>query len=266
MSNNLLFDSTRIVNRRKKRAIIYFIIFIVAFVLWFPGTWPNQNSFSLLGGEVGVLINRVKNSFTGREDDSPNNKLEKQNLALMQENASLKEKIRDNSIQFGIDSVKTDYTIVEARVIGKDSFFDIPLLHLLAGTDKGLREGLPVLDPNGVLIGTIKESQEKISQVVLTPNHESRVGAKIAGSDWDGVVEGNRDLRAVLEMLPLESRVKEGDQVVTDNRNPNIPEDLIIGSVGLIKESDDHLFNQAVLDLPWDSNNLDKVWVIVGRK
>jgi len=219
---------------------------------------------------MGTLASKMSGSIFNWQEKNVNggeaNQLKEKNIALIQENAQLKEKIRSDQKQFSNDTLKTNYSLTEASIIGKDNFFNTPIFFILGGKDKGLRDGLPVLDGNGVLVGTIQGVQEKISQVALTPNHQSRIGGRIAGSDWDGVVEGNRDLRAVLEMLPLESKINNGDQVVTDNRNPDIPQGIVIGTVAAIKESDDHLFNQALLDLPWESNNLDKVWVILGRK
>jgi cell shape-determining protein MreC len=248
----------------------YFIIVVVVFILWSSGSWLNQYSFSYLSGLTASLSNFTRISlYTSLDEQFGNaqeNQLAKENLALLQENVFLKEKIRSNAIQLEDNDLKTNYFLTEAKVIGRDSFFNVPIIHVLSGTDRGIRDGLPVLNSNGVLIGTIGSSQEKTSKVILTPNHESRIGARIAGTDWDGIVEGSRDLRAVLEMLPLESKVEAKNQVVTNNRNPDIPEGLLIGTVALIKESDDYLFNEAVLDLPWNSKNLDKVWIITGRK
>lgn len=249
---------------------VYSAIIIIAFILWFSGGWLSQNSFSYLSGIIASLGNLTQIRLRGWADDSFGNveinKLKNENVVLMQENASLKERFRNISLQFEDNSLKSNYSLTEARVIGKDNFFNTPIIHILSGTEDGLRDGLPALNLSGVFIGTIKHSQEKTSQVILTPNHESRVGARIAGTEWDGIVEGNRDLRAVLEMLPLPNKVELGSQVVTDNRNPDIPEGLLIGTVALTKESDDYLFNEALLDLPWNSNNLDKVWIITGRK
>lgn len=270
MSNNLLFDSSRINNQKRRNVVVYLIILILALLIWLPGSWFNQSFFSFISGKLSGLFSSGTSSLVNWSSKSSDNsevvRLKDENLALLQENASLKEKIRDNSSQFGFADISDKYNLVETKIIGKDSFFNTPLLYIMAGKNQGLREGLPVLDPEGDLIGTLRNCQEKISQVVLVANHESRLGARVAGTDWDGIVEGNRDLRAVMEMLPLESKIKKGDQVITDNKNPDIPEGLVIGSVDLIKESDDHLFNQAVLELPWNSKNMSKVWIIIGRK
>lgn len=201
--------------------------------------------------------------FFGKRDTAL---FEEEKSDLIRENALLKEKIRKNGINFEGEDLISLFNMVEVDVIGKDNFLGTPLIFIFGGDDMGLREGMPVLDSKGLILGTIKTSQQKISQAILTPNHDSRIGARIAGTDWDGIVVGNRDLRMVLEMMPLDSQFKRGDQVVTDNRNPDIPAGILIGMVSSIKESDDHLFKEAILDSPWDNKKLDKVWVITGRK
>jgi|GEM_PF-1718412 len=268
---NILSDSTsKLVGKKKRSNKFFLILILVAILLYFSSLSINQYSFVFAGGKGGTLITEINQSFfswwdaiTGKEDTGS---FEKEREALLQENTALKEQIRKENIKFTNEKLDSTHNLVELRVIGKDNFLDTPLLFLLGGNDRGLRIGLPVLNNQGSLIGTIKSSEQKISQVILTPNHDSRIGARLAGTDWDGVVEGNRDLRAVLEMLSLDSQLKVGDQVVTDNRNPDIPEGILLGTVSFVKESDDHLFKEAVLDLPWDSKKLDKVWVVTGRK
>jgi len=270
MNNNILSNSAKRLLARKKRANKIFIFLLMILLLWFPSHLINQYSFGFVGAESGSLATQAQGFLSGwlekmfgKEEETS---LAKEKEVLLQENAALKETIRQKNIQFQDSNLSSAYNIKELKVIGKDNFLNTPLLFLFGGNDVQLKKGMPVLDQQGALLGTIKESQEKISQVILTPNHDSRVGAKIAGSDWDGILEGNRDLRAVLEMLPLDSQPKVGDQVITDNRNPDVPAGILLGTVSMVRESDDHLFKEAVLDLPWDSGKLDKVWVVVGRK
>jgi cell shape-determining protein MreC len=134
------------------------------------------------------------------------------------------------------------------------------------GENKGFNKGLAVLDENGVLVGLIKKSEGRFSEIYLLYNHASRVGAKLAGTEWNGVLQGSRNLRGVLAMLPLESDIHEGEEVITDNRNPAIPPNILIGSVAFVRDSEDKLFKEVVLNLFADSKNLTKVWIVTGHK
>lgn len=267
---NKLPDSTKrlLGNRKRSNKYLWLLVFLV--LLWFPSNFIYQHSFGVINGESGNSVLRAKNSSLSWIDKLLGKKdvalLEQQNEKILQENAGLKEQVRLNNIQIKNENIQSNFSFKELKVIGNDNFFNTPLLYLSGGSESGIKEGLPVLDEKGTLVGTITSLQSRMSLVSLTPNHDSRIGARIAGTDWNGILEGNRDLRAVLQMLPLESEVKNGDQAVTDNRNPDIPAGILLGIVSSVKDSDDHLFKEAILDLPYDTKKLDKVWVITGRK
>lgn len=267
---NRLPDSTkRLLGNKKRSNKFIWVLFFIA-LLWFSGNFLYQHSFGYINGGGGSTFIEAKDSSISWLEKliGKNNtrQLEQQNESLLKENAALKEQFRLGNIQFKNNDLASNYNLKEFKVIGNDNFIDTPLLYLFGGSDYGLRVGFPVLDDHGTLIGTLNSVQSQLSYVMLTPNHDSRVGARIAGTDWNGILEGNRDLRAVLQMLPLESDVKPGDQVVTDNRNPDIPAEILLGTVSSVKESDDRLFKEAILDLPYDTKKLDKIWVITGRK
>jgi cell shape-determining protein MreC len=267
---NQLPESTRRLIGNRKRSNRYLLLFLLLILIWFPGHYLYQYSFGFLSAESGSSAMGAKNKFFSWINNLSGNKdiatLEVKEAALLKENAALKEQIRSLGVQFKNDDFQSTNKLTEVKVIGNDNFLASPLLYLFGGKDNGLRDGMPVVDEAGVMVGKITQCQAKIALVVLTPNHLSRIGARIAGTEWNGILEGNRDLRAVLEMLPLDSQVKESDQVVTDNQDPDIPAGILLGTVSLVRESDNHLFKEAILDLPFDSKKMDKVWVVTGRK
>jgi len=267
---NHLPDSTRRLIGNRRRSNKYLLLFLLLILLWFPGHYLYQYSFGWLSAESGSSTVKTRNIVANWFGELPGEKdaavLKEKEAALLKENSALREQIRLQGIQFKNEDFQSAYILTEIRVIGNDNFLDSPLLYLFGGKDNGLRDGLPVVNETGVMVGKVTQSQAKMALVTLTPNHSSRLGARIAGTDWNGILEGNRDLRAVLEMLPLDSQVKEGDQVVTDNQDPDIPAGILLGTVATVRESDNHLFKEAILDLPFDSKKMDKVWVITGRR
>lgn len=268
MSNDSLFIASRRKNKFQIKGVIFWIFILMIFI-WFLGKFFYQSSFGFVGGKFNEFIFQLEGKRLFLGEDLLNQELQKikeENLRLIQENVIMKEKVKDEQNNLSVAEVLKDLSLEEVSVIGNDNFLDTPSLIVLGGEDKKIQSGMAVLDQGGALIGLIKKSEAKISQIILLNNNESRVGARIAGADWDGVVEGNRNLRAVLTMLPSESQIKKGDEVITDNRNPLIPQGLLLGTVNEMKESEDRLFKEAILDLPYSSKKLTKVWVIVGRK
>ncbi len=264
-------DSLLFSFRRRKKPYFRGVVFsglLVIILFWLGGNFFYQSSFGFLGGKFNELIFQFQEKKIFLSENSLKQELEtvkEENIRLNQENLKIKEKLQNEQTNFSAEEALKDFSLKEVSVIGNDNFLDTPSLIILGGENNQIQDKMAVINQKGVLIGLIKQSQAEISQVVLLNNNNSRLGAKIAGTDWDGVVEGNRNLRAILTMLPVESEVKKGDEVITDNRNPLIPSGLLLGTVSDIKESEDHLFKEAVLDLPYESKKLTKVWVVIGR-
>ncbi len=181
----------------------------------------------------------------------------------MEENALLKEKIFEAGIQIADDFTKR-FKAEEIIVTGKESFSNQPLLFALKKPEAIIGSGMAVVDKNGFLVGVTDKTENRTLQILLAQNHRFRVGAKIAGTEWSGVISGSHDLRAVLEMLPLETAPEPKAPVITDNSNPYIPAGISIGTLTQVSESDDHLFKEALIDLPWKSESFSKLWVITG--
>jgi len=260
----------KIIKRRKKLPKEVFFILLLIAILWIPGFFLFQYSFGFADSKIGGVFWNTKNSLFNIRDQVAGpqaiQKLKDEKIELLKENALLKKKIKEDSIKMEDDSLQSTFTLKELKIIGRDNFLDTPIIFLDGGESKGVKKGMAVTDHKGSLLGIIDESQEKISRVKLTPHHKSRVNGVIAGTNWNGIVEGKRNSKAVLKMLSLESEPQEGNPVVTDNSNPNIPSGLLIGELKEIGESEDHLFKEAFLELPWDIEKLEKAWVVIGRR
>lgn len=258
------------IRNRKKWPIRYILGFVLVVIFLFSNNFLYQHSLGFLGMKIGLVFKRSSENFSAWNEkvfgQQTISELKRENERLLLENVKLKEKMSLESIIPKKEEIKNDFKLEEALVVGRENFFDTPVMVLDKGLEKGLKPGMAVLDELGSMIGKIDQSFLKTSQVILTPNIESRIGATVLGLEHSGVLEGNKNLRAVLEMLPIESEIKIDQEVVTDNSNPDVPFGLVLGKVAEVRESNDHLFKEAVLTLLWESQKIRKVWVIIGRK
>ena len=256
--------------RKRKLPIKQAVVVVVILLFLFTNNYLYDHSIGFLGSKISGLMFFAGQGFSRWGEKmfgfESMEELKSENERLAKENGRLLDLLRKNSIKLENASLNDQLDLKEGQVIGREAFFDSPTIFLDIGLKDGVEKGMVVLDENEAVIGKVKEVKENSSLVILTYHVESRIGAWIAGTEWGGVLEGNKNLRAILEMLPLESKVEKGMEIVTDNSEAKIPSGLFLGKVAEVKESEDHLFKEAILDLTWEARKLLKVWVVRGRK
>lgn len=250
--------------KKKSRSVAFLVAFLFLLVfLWSSQNWLYQASFGLAGSKVSAWLFQARGALIGENEADELEKIRAENQKLIEENARLREELLKNNIRLD-QNVNSRFKLAKIEVTGKENFFGQPLLFALKQTGSEIKSGLAVIDKNGFLVGLTEQVEARTLQIVLIPNHHFRVGAKVAGTEWSGVVAGSHDLRAVLELLPLETQADSGVSVITDNSSPDIPAGIAIGTLAQVKESDDHLFKEALIDLPWKSETFLSLWVVTG--
>lgn len=251
--------------KKKKVNTVFILIGTIVILTFFLKSAAYQTSFGFLGSKLGSFFYKIKVGISNGATKEDCQNINEKNLILLKENALLRESLNIGNKKINEDSA-SKFSLEEIEITGKENFFEEPLLFALGGEDKGIQNGFPVVEENGVMVGKIESAQNNLSKIILIPNHNSKIGARIAGTDLTGVVSGSHDLRAIMEMIPLEGEIKLGDPVVTDNSDPNIPAGILLGKVASVKESSDHLFKEALLEISWDTRRMLKLWVVTGRK
>lgn len=126
---------------------------------------------------------------------------------------------------------------VAARVIVRDPTVWYATVQVNQGSDAGIRVNQPVVDGDG-LVGTVTNTTASTATVTLITDHTSGVSAKVVETGDPGTVVPSTgdpsDL--VLQYLPIHSKVKVGNRVVTAGTRSGrlqslFPPDLPIGVV-----------------------------------
>jgi rod shape-determining protein MreC len=127
--------------------------------------------------------------------------------ALRQENARLKAVL-------GIVSDDTE-AVAAARLIGSTSSSARRLGYISAGRDDGVRPGMPVTSPMG-LVGRVLETGATSSRVLLLTDSESMVPVRRATDNVVAFAEGRSDGSLRLRLVNLGiNPIKPGDVFVT---------------------------------------------------
>lgn len=128
-----------------------------------------------------------------------------------------------------------------ASVIGADASGWIRGLVIDRGATHGLRTGMAVVHPRGV-VGQITSVSSSSARVLLVSDHSSGVDVLIQGSRVRGVLEGAGEKVCELKFVTKENLVKVGDVVVTSGMDQVFPKGLIVGTVSEVSSQTGTLF------------------------
>ena len=159
------------------------------------------------------------------------------------------------------------YGPVGARVFAQSSTVWYATVKIDKGSADGLRDGMPVLDENG-LVGTVSQTTRSASVVTLITDHTSGVSARTTSGRVPGIVlpssAGNPG--SLTFSLTGPGRIAVGDRVVTrgtiESKYPSLfPEGLPIGKVTTVEDPGSD--TQEVKVRPFaDLRRLDEVQVL----
>lgn len=224
----------------------------------------------LQGGvnEFRLNWNGVGSVFSDKK--TLNNKivqLEKENERLKLENQSLREykaevnRIR-NLMNFADKSVEM-YDMVGARVIARSPSNWYKGIMIDKGFKDGIRDGMPVINPSG-LVGRVVNVSDYSAQVSLLTDRETAVGVIVQQSrETNGIVEGqgvSNQLRMV--NIPYYSKIEVRNKIVTSGLSQIYPKGIDIGVVESVKREKNGLLLSANIKPVVDFDRLEEVLVI----
>ena len=188
--------------------------------------------------------------------------------ALRQENQNLSQdtyKLQRLEELYDLDKRYSDYKKTGANVISKGSgnWFDIFVID--KGSEDGMKVDMNVIAGNG-LVGIIYEVSDHYSKVRSVINDTSMVSAMVLSTQDNCIVKGSTETmnKGYLEVVYLDkdSKVKEGDELVTSNISSKFMEGITIGTVTEVEESTDDLTKTARIEPVVDFQHLKEVLVI----
>jgi len=228
---------------------------------------PIQQQFSNLTHGIRDLVQTVQDLRTLREENA---RLRRENEALTIENVQLKEAEAENKrlrrlLRFAKANPTYDYRggEVVARVIGHDPSIYLDFIMIDLGERHGVTPGMPVVTERG-LVGRITEVHDTTSEVLLITDVNSAVAALIQSSRVTGIVRGLAGGGLLLDQIPQDAEVHEGEIVITSGLGGTFPKNLVIGQISKVYQRDYEMFQQARVRPTVDFRNLEQVLVITN--
>jgi len=194
------------------------------------------------------------------------NVIMKQRIAGLQEkNQQMKEMALANErlqklLQF---REKISTSVTAAEVIGQDPSSWFKSLTINKGEKDGVRNGMAVISPEGV-IGQILKTAPHYSTVLLITDYNSAIDSIIQRTRAKAIVEGKGENRCELKYLLRTEEVIIGDIVATSGLSGNFPKGLMVGEVREVDKKGYGVFQYAELVPSVDLTKLEEVLVITG--
>lgn len=153
------------------------------------------------------------------------------------------------------------------RVLARDTANWWRTLQIDAGTREGLRPGLPVLTPDG-LVGRLDRVGFATSEVVLVGDPKCRVSVLVRETGETGVLstlsQGVWDHRLVdMTHLPRNITLKPGQTVYTSGMGGVFPAGIPVGTVVDARSVSYGLYSEARVKLAADTSRLIEVMVLI---
>ncbi|MFM2152918.1 MAG: hypothetical protein RL199_1353 [Pseudomonadota bacterium] len=177
---------------------------------------------------------------------------------LMLENARLRRLVDARTASPGL-------RVATASVLGTTHASGHRLLRIDRGSDDGVRSGLPVVTPEGV-VGRVREVQPRASDVLLLTDPESAVAVLDQRSRTRATARGlGEDGLVRLDYVLKSDDLEEGDVLVTAPSGGLFPKGLRVGRATRVDEAAHGLFKGALLTPFVDLARLEEVQVVLDE-
>lgn len=192
--------------------------------------------------------------------------LQKQIAQLRLERAALAENALEGQRLAALVAFKQHYisTTVVAQVVGTSGSDQSRLLTLDKGAKDGLKAGMAVITPDGV-VGKLRDVFPGTSQLLLLSDPTSGAGVMLESTRIRAIVRGGSTGAVMITNLTQDDRIKAGEHVLTSGGDQVYPRGLPVGTITSVKPDPEHQPYTTIEVRPAANlNRLEEVLVITG--
>jgi len=151
--------------------------------------------------------------------------------------------------------------VIGARVIAYDPTLWSRAAIINQGKAQGVKEGLPVLAPQGIA-GRIVGVYPEYSKVMLIVDRKSSADAMVQRTRIRGMLKGKGGNRCSLEFVPKSADVQVGDLVLASGLVGLYPKGLVFGKVTAANKKNPGVFQEIEVSPNVDLSTLEEVLVV----
>ncbi len=272
-------------HNNKLRIAVVSVLLLVGFLALASNTVQVRENPTVLEKGLRVLASPFQNGFHAIHNgidgigiyfadkkalEEENTKLQEQIDVLHHEIAMLDEarleNIRLKELLGYKEANSKTYQLQLAETIAKKNNNLHYTITINKGSDDGVVAGMTVMNHYG-LIGRVSSVLSGSCEVLLLPDHESAVGARVKSTrEALGVVEGDGTSTGNLQMIHLQhdAAISVGDVIITSGLDAVFPEGIPIGEVTAIVEDSNGLTKTAYITPYVNFFQLEEVFIMMN--
>lgn len=188
---------------------------------------------------LSYLEQPLSNIRIYRQAIATNTYLQRQNVILQDELSRMRSAEQQNQILRDLLDLResSELNLIPVRIVAKDLRGINNALTINAGSDDGVKVGMPVTNSDG-LIGQVIVTSGSYSQVLPYANSMFRVSAQIQESRAYGIVFGGEYNELTMHFVPQTIPVDSGQVVQTSGFSNQFPGGIPIGEVIRVEPGD----------------------------
>jgi rod shape-determining protein MreC len=260
--------------RRYFTFLSFLLLQVVAIVLLSNASKTHEAFFSSAVNGLTGNFNRGYNnlrSYIG---------LKESNRLLAEENARLRNMLAvnfdapDSTRKTVTDTSFLDtlgrsrkFTYLPAKVIGNTYTLQANFLTLERGSAQGVRKGMAVTSPAGI-VGVVVETSANFSRVMSLLHHNSKVSAMLKKDNSTGSIgwDGTDPHYLIMRNITKGAKVANGDTILTSTYSANFPSHLVIGTVAGISSEAASNFYTLKIKTATNFFNVQYVYIIENAR
>lgn len=141
------------------------------------------------------------------------------------------------------------FQTIGAAVIGMTPNNWVQDMIINRGSADGIKENMPVITYNGALVGQISQVTPNTARLLLISDVNFVAGGRVQRPDSRaiGIMKGLAEFKdvVVMDQIPWDADVKEGDLVITSGLTETFPAGIPIGRVIRVRQENYGLIQQA---------------------
>lgn len=249
---------------RNQFTFLFLLLELLGFLLLVSNNPHQQSAFHSFTVSVAGSVYDIRDNFTAYL------KLDEDNMQLRQENARLREMLKNSEYSFPVGpTIKEDtlyhqqYDYVAGKVVNNTVYLGNNYLIINLGRQHGIEPQMGVMGPQGA-VGIVQGVSDNYAAVMSLVHTRSVVSCRLEKNNYFGLCrwKGGDPQTLLLEDIPNHVNIGIGDKVITRGSSGIFPEGILVGTIKAFNPEQSSGFHYIEVDVATNFRNLTSVYVI----